>query len=77
MAIQNESFGCGCTVKQQTIGSTTWNRLQLCEAHKSAYTKHAQIEDFITNNYQEPMSSSDKAEMFEHIVDIMDVKVKP
>jgi len=31
-----------------------------------------QIEDFIANNYEEPMSSSDKAEMFEHIVDLMD-----
>ena len=34
------------------------------------------IEDFIVNNYQQPMSSSDKAEMFEHIVNLMDTRKK-
>lgn len=34
MKIHNEVRKCGCTVVQQTIGRTKWNRLQLCSDHQ-------------------------------------------
>ena len=35
-----------------------------------------QMEDFVANNYEEPMSSSDKAEMFEHFINLLDTRNK-
>jgi hypothetical protein len=34
------------------------------------------IEDFIVNNYHPPLSSLDKANMLEHIIDLMDTRKK-
>jgi len=54
------------------LGYAEWVEHNKESATQADITILNEIEDFITNNYVEPLSSSDKAEMFEHIVDLMD-----
>jgi hypothetical protein len=32
----NEQLGCGCKVYQKKIGTTIWNRIDMCSVHYSA-----------------------------------------
>jgi hypothetical protein len=41
---QNEQLGCGCKVYQKKLGSTTWNRIDMCSVHYEAKALYDALE---------------------------------
>jgi hypothetical protein len=46
---QNEQLGCGCKVYQKKLGSTTWNRIDMCGVHYEAKDLHDALQRISTS----------------------------